>query len=490
MIIRNLFTGSIELQFEPTFTSNVPGLRMSSFETRQDFCETKVHRPILGASAASTVRNLPSANTTFLRSVGKNHDDGPQSYRQPLPNLPMHIFASAHTSDKRPCVIFVYGGFGVSFTPAFSLPLILFVKHFDAMVCVVNVRGGGELSSSWHTEARGDGKQKSVDDIFTAAEYLIDSGYTTKERLGIMGGTCAGALIGACITQRPDLFSAVVIEDGLFDLMRHHILTPGKGGPTFPLKFDDGNVNPAASMEPDKFTKLTDESSLAMHLQPLWSLEFGSAEIDSPSECLARLLRFSPLHNVRAPAHIVEKKSRRRAQAAAATAATAGDTSATLPTQPLTIIKPAFPAVLLVVGEPEDVPVPRAHSFKFIAELQRVCGGSKNPLLVHIAPSSSTSILEFEGEPSSERDKRTNLVVLMLTFLAKFIGASYDDCSENVESDDDNDDDYSGDETDSLAELAELQNQSFDELDGEPSGEEDDDEDEEENVNGDEKTEE
>ena len=303
MIIRNVYSGAIELQFEPAFTTTFPaGIQLYSYETRQDFCKTK-GRPLTipavptfqpstkgGIKGGSTSHSKTSYDETLYDEEGAGTGD-----------LPLYIFASRDTSDKRPCILFVYGGFGVSVTPAFSLPLILFIKHFDAILCIVNARGGGEMGAAWREHGQGANKQMAVNDVIAAAEYLVESGYTTHEKLALMGGSCGGLIIGACITQRPELFAAVVVEDGLFDLMKHHVLSPPSaqrsvgsslavGGPSFPayyIKTDDG-------------LRSEDVEDEDVDFLPLWSAEFGSVAGASLEEA-TRLLRLSPLHNIRAP---------------------------------------------------------------------------------------------------------------------------------------------------------------------------------------------
>ena len=93
------------------------------------------------------------------------------------------------------------------------------------MLCVVQVRGGGEYGRAWHCKGKSTHKQNAVDDIISAAEYLISVGLTCRDKLGILAGTFGATLAAAAINQRPELFGAAVMEDGVFDLMRSEALS-------------------------------------------------------------------------------------------------------------------------------------------------------------------------------------------------------------------------------------------------------------------------
>jgi prolyl oligopeptidase len=114
-----------------------------------------------------------------------------------------------------------YGGFNISMTPAFSRSLLLWLER-GGLVAVPNIRGGGEYGETWHQGGILGRKQNSFDDFIAAAEWLIREGYTRPERLAAAGGSNGGLLMGAVLTQRPELFGAVIIQVPLLDMLRYH----------------------------------------------------------------------------------------------------------------------------------------------------------------------------------------------------------------------------------------------------------------------------
>jgi prolyl oligopeptidase len=114
-----------------------------------------------------------------------------------------------------------YGGFNISMTPAFSRSLLLWLER-GGVVAIPNIRGGGEYGERWHQEGMLGRKQNSFDDFIAAAEWLIEQGYTTPARLAAAGGSNGGLLMGAVLTQRPELFGALVVQVPLLDMLRYH----------------------------------------------------------------------------------------------------------------------------------------------------------------------------------------------------------------------------------------------------------------------------
>ncbi len=124
-------------------------------------------------------------------------------------------------AGNNPVYLTAYGGFNISMTPAFSRSLLLWLEH-GGVVAVPNIRGGGEYGESWHQQGMLGRKQNSFDDFIAAAEWLVAERYTGPGRLAVAGGSNGGLLMGAVLTQRPDLFRAVVIQVPLLDMLRYH----------------------------------------------------------------------------------------------------------------------------------------------------------------------------------------------------------------------------------------------------------------------------
>jgi len=141
-----------------------------------------------------------------------------------------------------PCYLTGYGGFNISMTPSFARSLLLWLER-GGIVAVPNLRGGGEYGEAWHQDGMLGRKQHTFDDFIAAAEWLIREGWTTSARLAVAGGSNGGLLMGAVLTQRPDLFRAVVIQVPLLDMLRYHLFLiarlwmPEYGSPDDPEQF-------------------------------------------------------------------------------------------------------------------------------------------------------------------------------------------------------------------------------------------------------------
>lgn len=158
-------------------------------------------------------------------------------------------------NGQNPVHLYGYGGFNISLMPAFNENRIALLEK--GFICVtVNLRGGGEYGENWHEQGMLLNKQNVFDDFISAAEYLIKEGYTCADKLAITGGSNGGLLVGACLTQRPDLFKVAVPSMGVLDMLRFHKFTCGWG----------------------------------------WIADYGNPEEE---QHFHNLLAYSPLHNVR-----------------------------------------------------------------------------------------------------------------------------------------------------------------------------------------------
>ena len=127
---------------------------------------------------------------------------------------------------RTPTYLYGYGGFEVSLTPSFSVPNLVWME-LGGLLAVPNLRGGGEFGAAWHEAGTKLQKQKVFDDFIAAAEYLIDGGYTQRSKLAIGGRSNGGLLVGAAITQRPELFAAALPGVGVLDMLRFNQFTIG-----------------------------------------------------------------------------------------------------------------------------------------------------------------------------------------------------------------------------------------------------------------------
>ena len=138
--------------------------------------------------------------------------------------VPMFIIGprNARRDGSHPTVLSGYGGFNIARSPAFTRTIFAWIEQ-GGIYAVANLRGGSEFGESWHRAGMRGNKQNVFDDFLAAAEYLIAAGYTSVARLGISGRSNGGLLVGAALTQRPDLFAAVVCTVPLLDMLRYHL---------------------------------------------------------------------------------------------------------------------------------------------------------------------------------------------------------------------------------------------------------------------------
>jgi prolyl oligopeptidase len=145
-------------------------------------------------------------------------------------NIPMYLVhkRGIKLDGGNPTLLYAYGGFGISIVPRFDTTRIAWLER-GGIFAVANLRGGGEYGEEWHRQAIRGNKQKVFDDFIAAAEWLIAQKYTSTPKLAIEGGSNGGLLIGACVTQRPDLFGAALAYVGVMDMLRFDQFGQGAG---------------------------------------------------------------------------------------------------------------------------------------------------------------------------------------------------------------------------------------------------------------------
>ena len=159
-------------------------------------------------------------------------------------------------NGKNPTMLYGYGGFNISLSPSFSVSNLVFLEN-GGIYCVANLRGGGEYGDTWHNAGTKMNKQNVFNDFIAAAEFLIKEKYTSKDYLAISGGSNGGLLVGACMTQRPELFKVCFPAVGVLDMLRYNKFTAGAG----------------------------------------WAYDYGTAE--DGKEMFEYLYKYSPVHNVK-----------------------------------------------------------------------------------------------------------------------------------------------------------------------------------------------
>ena len=145
-------------------------------------------------------------------------------------------------NGKNPTILYGYGGFNVSLTPSFSVSNAVWLEN-GGIYAVANLRGGGEYGKKWHDAGTKMQKQNVFDDFIAAAEYLIAEKYTSSDFLAIQGGSNGGLLVGATMTQRPELFRVALPAVGVLDMLRYHTFTAGAG-----WAYDYGTANDSKEM--------------------------------------------------------------------------------------------------------------------------------------------------------------------------------------------------------------------------------------------------
>ena len=205
----------------------------------------------------------PESGDTTLYRASKSPFDGNRYKTEQVfytskdgTRIPMIITYGKDTEldGTTPTILYAYGGFNISIRPRFSSTVAAWLE-MGGMYAVPNIRGGGEYGKAWHVAGTKRQKQNVFDDFIAAAEFLIEAGYTRKERLAVSGRSNGGLLVGAVTTQRPDLFQVSLPGVGVLDMLRYHTFTAGAG----------------------------------------WAYDYGTA--DESKEMFEYLLGYSPVHN-------------------------------------------------------------------------------------------------------------------------------------------------------------------------------------------------
>ena len=224
-------------------------------------------------------------------------------------------------NGMNPTILYGYGGFNISITPRFSSMNIAWLEN-GGIYAVPNIRGGGEYGKRWHDAGTKMNKQNVFDDFIGAMEYLIDEGFTSSNYLAIRGVSNGGLLVGATMTQRPDLMKVAIPAVGVLDMLRYNQFTAGAG----------------------------------------WAYDYGTAQ--ESKEMFDYLKNYSPVHSIKE-----------------------GTT---------------YPATFVTTSDHDDRVVP-AHSYKFIAGLQKVQTG-KNPTLIRIQTKAGHGSVTLDQRIALEAD--------------------------------------------------------------------------------------
>ena len=151
----------------------------------------------------------------------------------------MIVLSPTEAPDRaRPAVLYGYGGFGIPLTPGYSAAILAWVEA-GGVWAIANLRGGGEEGEEWHRDGMLGKKQNVYDDFHACAQFLADEGWTTAQQLGVYGGSNGGLLVGAAMTQRPDLMNAVVCTAPLLDMVRY---VTSELGPTWTVEYGDPEI--------------------------------------------------------------------------------------------------------------------------------------------------------------------------------------------------------------------------------------------------------
>ena len=255
-----------DLQGELVRTVELPGLGSAgAFSGKKE--DTSTYYTFTNYSTPTTIYSFDiGAGTTDVFNKPATAFDGDQFVSKQVfysskdgTKVPMIITHHKDTelNGKNPTMLYGYGGFNISLTPRYSSTVAAWLE-LGGVYAVPNIRGGGEYGKEWHRAGTQLQKQNVFDDFIAAAEYLIENNYTSSQYLALRGGSNGGLLVGAVMTQRPELAQVALPAVGVLDMLRYHTFTAGAG----------------------------------------WAYDYGTSE--QSEEMFQYLLGYSPLHNVQA----------------------------------------------------------------------------------------------------------------------------------------------------------------------------------------------
>jgi prolyl oligopeptidase len=216
-------------------TIELPGIgSVEGFQGRQEDTETFYSFTSFTTPTTLYHYNLVTEESTLFRQPQVDFDPTQYETQQMFytskdgTSIPLFLVhkKSLVKNSQNPTFLYGYGGFNISLTPNFSISRLVWLEMGGVYV-MANLRGGGEYGEDWHQAGMKHQKQRVFDDFIAAGEWLIAQGYTSPQKLAIAGGSNGGLLVGACMTQRPDLFGAALPAVGVMDMLRFHKFTIG-----------------------------------------------------------------------------------------------------------------------------------------------------------------------------------------------------------------------------------------------------------------------
>lgn len=225
-----------DIEGRPVRDVELPGIgSVAGFDGRRSDTETFYSFSSFATPPSIYRYDLVSGESTLMHRSEVDFEPGEYEVSQVFvtsgdgTRVPMFLAhrKGLELDGSNPTLLYGYGGFKVSLTPYFSTARLAWME-MGGVFALVNLRGGGEYGESWHAAGTKNDKQNVFDDFLAAAEWLIENGYTRPEKLAMQGGSNGGLLVGAAMTQRPELFGAALPSVGVMDMLRYHRFTAGR----------------------------------------------------------------------------------------------------------------------------------------------------------------------------------------------------------------------------------------------------------------------